>query len=259
MATLVADHVTKIYEPTGRGQTAVQAISDFGFEASGHTFVCLVGPSGCGKSTFLNLVSGVEKPTSGAVTVTGAHKNARIGYVFQDPRLLPWRTVLDNMIYVHDEGDRKTRRQRCMRFLEMVDLAHAADMYPAQLSGGMRQRIGIARALSIEPDLLLMDEPFSHLDAITARSLRTELQELWQASGATVLFVTHDVNEAVQLSDRILMMNKGGTLYADIPINLPRPRLQTDRAVVTQQADVLALFEQMRAEPVGAEPEGANH
>jgi NitT/TauT family transport system ATP-binding protein len=104
-----------------------------------------------------------------------------------------------------------------------------------------------------------MDEPFSHLDAITARTLRTELQQLWQASGATVLFVTHDVNEAVQLSDRILMMNKGGTLYADIPVSLPRPRLMTDREVVTQQADVLALFEQMRAEPVGAETEGANH
>ena len=146
-----------------------------------------------------------------------------------------------------------------MRFLEMVDLAHAADKYPSQLSGGMRQRIGIARALSIEPDLLLMDEPFSHLDAITARSLRTELQQLWQASGATVLFVTHDVNEAVQLSDRILMMNKGGTLYADIPIGLPRPRLMTDRDVVTQQADVLALFENMRAEPIDAETEGVNH
>ena len=253
MAHLVAEHVTKVYEPTGRGQTAVHALNDFGFEASGHTFVCLVGPSGCGKSTFLNLVSGVEKPTSGKVTVTAESKDARIGYVFQDPRLLPWRTVLDNMVYVHDEGDRKARRQRSMRFLEMVDLAHAAGMYPAQLSGGMRQRIGIARALSIEPDLLLMDEPFSHLDAITARSLRTEMQQLWQASGATVLFVTHDVNEAVQLSDRILMMNKGGTLYADIPISLPRPRLQTDRDVVTQQADVLALFEQMRLAPVGAE------
>ena len=253
MAHLVAEHVTKVYEPTGREQTAVYALNDFGFEASGHTFVCLVGPSGCGKSTFLNLVSGVEKPTSGTVTVTGKSKHARIGYVFQDPRLLPWRTVLDNMIYVHDEGDRKSRRERCMRFLEMVDLAHSAGMYPAQLSGGMRQRIGIARALSIEPDLLLMDEPFSHLDAITARSLRTELQQLWQATGATVLFVTHDVNEAVQLSDRILMMNKGGTLYADIPISLPRPRLQTDRDVVTQQADVLALFEQMRPTTVGAE------
>jgi NitT/TauT family transport system ATP-binding protein len=253
MARLVAEHVSKVYEPTGSGQQVVHALDDFGFEASGHTFVCLVGPSGCGKSTFLNLVSGVEKPTSGTVTVTGKSKNARIGYVFQDPRLLPWRTVLDNMVYVQDERDRKTRRQRCIRFLEMVDLAHAAGMYPAQLSGGMRQRIGIARALSIEPDLLLMDEPFSHLDAITARSLRTELQQLWQATGAMVLFVTHDVNEAVQLSDRILMMNKDGTLYADIPINLPRPRLQTDRDVVTQQADVLALFEHMRVEPVSAE------
>jgi NitT/TauT family transport system ATP-binding protein len=253
MAHLVAENVSKVYPAGANGQPEVRAIDDFSFEASGHTFVCLVGPSGCGKSTFLNLVSGVERPTSGTVTVTGKSKHPSIGYVFQDPRLLPWRTVIDNMVYVHDDGDRKARRERCMRFLEMVGLADTARRYPNQLSGGMRQRIGIARALSIEPDLLLMDEPFSHLDAITARSLRTELQQLWQATGATVLFVTHDVIEAVQLSDRILMMNQGGTLYADIPVSLPRPRLQTDRDVVTQQADVLALFEQMRLEPVGAE------
>jgi NitT/TauT family transport system ATP-binding protein len=250
MAQLVADHVNKIYGARASGQPDVHALQDFSFEATGHTFVCLVGPSGCGKSTFLNLVSGVERPSSGTVSVTGAGPKARIGYVFQDPRLLPWRTVIDNMTYVHDDGNRKERQRKCMGFLDMVGLAHTATMYPGQLSGGMRQRIGIARALSIEPDLLLMDEPFSHLDAITARGLRTELQDLWQSTGATVLFVTHDVNEAVQLSDRILMMNKGGTLYADIPIGLPRPRLQTDRAVVTQQADVLALFEQMRREPV---------
>ena len=249
MATLVADHVTKIYEPTGRGQTAVRAISDFAFEASGHTFVCLVGPSGCGKSTFLNLVSGVEKPTSGAVTVTGKDKHARIGYVFQDPRLLPWRTVLDNMIYVHDEGDRKTRRQRCMRFLEMVDLAHAADMYPAQLSGGMRQRIGIARALSIEPDLLLMDEPFSHLDAITARGLRTELQELWQATGATVLFVTHDVNEALVLADVVYVMSAApGRIIERIEVDSPRPRSaeHIDEGFVRRRAAIMKL---LRNEP----------
>ncbi|KWX67907.1 ABC transporter ATP-binding protein [Mycobacterium sp. NAZ190054] len=250
MATLIADRITKVYPARADGQSSVHAIADLTFEISGHTFVCLVGPSGCGKSTFLNLVSGVENPTSGSLSVSGEASRATIGYVFQDPRLLPWRTVLDNMTYVHDGGDRKSRQRKCLHYLEMVGLAHTASMYPAQLSGGMRQRIGIARALSIEPDLLLMDEPFSHLDAITARSLRTDLQQLWQDSGATVLFVTHDVSEAVQLSDRILMMNTGGTLYADIPISLPRPRLQTDRAVVTQQADVLALFEQMRLEPV---------
>ena len=252
MALLVADHVNKIYEAQATTQDGVQAINDLTFEASGHTFVCLVGPSGCGKSTFLNLVSGIEEPTSGTLSVSGEKTRARIGYVFQDPRLLPWRTVMDNMMYVHDDGDRKTRERTCLHYLDMVGLAHTAAMYPNQLSGGMRQRIGIARALSIEPDLLLMDEPFSHLDAITARSMRTELQQLWQASAATVLFVTHDVNEAVQLSDRILMMNRGGTLYADIPINLPRPRLQTDRAVVTQQADVLALFEQMQLDPIAS-------
>ena len=128
MAHLVADDVSKVYQPNAGGQ--VQALGHFSFEASGHTFVCLVGPSGCGKSTFLNLVSGVEKPTSGSVKVTGATAEARIGYVFQDPRLLPWRSVIDNMIYVQNGGDRKTRRQKSMQFLEMVDLVHTRGHVP---------------------------------------------------------------------------------------------------------------------------------
>jgi NitT/TauT family transport system ATP-binding protein len=118
-------------------------------------------------------------------------------------------------------------------------------MYPGQLSGGMQQRVGIARALSIKPDLLLMDEPFSHLDAITARGLREELQRLWQTAGATVLFVTHDVMEAVQLSNRVLMMSSGGVIYRDLTIDLPYPRRQTDHAVAAQQVEILELFEVM--------------
>ena len=121
-------------------------------------------------------------------------------------------------------------------------------MYPGQLSGGMQQRVGIARALSIDPGLLLMDEPFSHLDAITARSMREELQHLWQTTGAGILFVTHDVLEAVLLSNRVLMMSGRGDIYRDIKIDLPYPRLQTDHEVVTLQADILELFEMMEAE-----------
>ncbi|MET0898669.1 MAG: ATP-binding cassette domain-containing protein, partial [Mycobacterium sp.] len=139
------------------------------------------------------------------------------------------------------------RRERCMRFLEMVDLAHAADKYPSQLSGGMRQRIGIARALSIEPDLLLMDEPFSHLDAITARGLREHLQELWAQTRKTVVFVTHDVKEAAELSDRILMLAPGGTIHEDIPVTLPRPRKASNEEVAVLEASILRRFEDLEA------------
>jgi NitT/TauT family transport system ATP-binding protein len=252
MAKLVAKNVRKVFPPRIGGQQPVAAITDVSFEMAGHTFVSLVGPSGCGKSTFLNLVSGVELPTSGSLELVGdGSDDVRIGYVFQDPRLLPWRSVLDNILYVQDRGDRAARRQRAEQFLKLVGLEKAESMYPGQLSGGMQQRVGIARALSVDPGLLLMDEPFSHLDAITARSMREELQRLWQTTGAGILFVTHDVLEAVLLSNRVLMMSGQGEIYRDIKIDLPYPRLQTDHEVVTLQADILELFEMMEAESTG--------
>jgi NitT/TauT family transport system ATP-binding protein len=204
-----------------------------------------VGPSGCGKSTFLNIVSGVETPTSGSVEVTADDgRPARLGYVFQDPRLLPWRTVIANLLYVHADKGQATR-DRIDHYLDLVGLRGFERMYPAHLSGGMQQRVGIARAFSVEPDLLLMDEPFSHLDAITARSLRDHLQELWSATRKTVLFVTHDVVEAVQLSDRIVVLAPGGQIFDDITIDLPHPRRATDPKVATLQAEILARFEEM--------------
>ena len=259
MARLVADHVQKVFPPRVGGQRPVTAISNVTFNMEGHTFVSLVGPSGCGKSTFLNLVSGVELPSSGTLELVGdGSSDVRIGYVFQDPRLLPWRSVLDNMLYVQDHGDRNERKERAQEYLKLVGLEEEGSMYPGQLSGGMQQRVGIARALSVDPGLLLMDEPFSHLDAITARTMREELQRLWQTTGAGVLFVTHDVLEAVLLSNRVLMMSNDGEIYRDIEIALPYPRLQTDHEVVTLQADILELFERMEAEAHpknGAAPE----
>jgi NitT/TauT family transport system ATP-binding protein len=249
VAKLVADRVRKVFPPRVGGQQPVTAITNVSFEMEGHTFVSLVGPSGCGKSTFLNLVSGVELPSSGTLELVGeGSADVRIGYVFQDPRLLPWRTVLDNILYVQDHGDRAARKARAQEYVKLVGLEGAEAMYPGQLSGGMQQRVGIARALSVDPGLLLMDEPFSHLDAITARTMREELQHLWQTTGAGVLFVTHDVLEAVLLSNRVLMMSSDGEIYRDIEIELPYPRLQTDHGVVTLQADILELFELMEAE-----------
>ena len=252
MAKLVARDVMKVVPPTRAGQAPVVALRRISFEAEGHAFVTLVGSSGCGKSTFLNMVSGIERPSSGTLEVIGrAQGEARIGYVFQDPRLLPWKTVLENMEYVLD-GSPQDRREHGRRFLELVNLGSAANMYPGQLSGGMQQRVGIARALSIEPDLLLMDEPFSHLDAITARDLRAELQKLWLDTGSTVLFVTHDVLEAVLLSSRVIMLSSQGVVFRDIAIDLPFPRRQTDRDVAIQQAEILELFEEMERPMVDA-------
>ncbi len=224
--------------------STVVALEDATFEASGHVFVSVVGPSGCGKSTLLNILSGIETPTSGIAEITEGGKTARNGYVFQAARLLPWRTVMDNLLFVQKNRDTKTR-ERCQRYLEMVDLGHTAGQYPGQLSGGMQQRVGIARAFSIEPDVLLMDEPFSHLDAITGRSLRKELHHIWMETKKTVLFVTHDVGEAVELSTRMVIFGKGGRPREDLKIDLPFPRDPSDDAVALTKANVLRKFEEL--------------
>jgi NitT/TauT family transport system ATP-binding protein len=254
VARLKATRVVKEFPPPTKHQPTVRALDGLDFEISGQTFVSMVGPSGCGKSTFLNIVSGVEAPTSGSVEVAADDGSpARLGYVFQDPRLLPWRTVMANLMYVHAEKTKETRA-RIEGYLDMVGLRGFEQMYPAHLSGGMQQRVGIARAFSVEPDLLLMDEPFSHLDAITARKLREELQAIWERSRKTVLFVTHDVLEAVQLSSRIIIVEYGGRNFADLPIDLPYPRRQSDPAVATVQAEILGLFEEMERRRLELDP-----
>jgi NitT/TauT family transport system ATP-binding protein len=254
VARLTATKVIKEFPPPTKNQPTVRALDGIDFDMSGQTFVSMVGPSGCGKSTFLNIVSGIETPTSGSIEVTNDEgRPAKLGYVFQDPRLLPWRTVEANLLYVHaDKGD--ATKARIGEYLDLVGLRGFEQMYPAHLSGGMQQRVGIARAFSVEPDLLLMDEPFSHLDAITARKLREELQSIWERSKKTVLFVTHDVLEAVQLSNRIIIIQYGGRNFADLTIDLPYPRLQSDPAVATVQAEILGMFEEMERQRGAADP-----
>jgi len=236
--------IRKLSKDFGVGEDKVTALQEVSFDVSGHVFTSIVGPSGCGKSTLLNILSGIETPTSGSVNITQDGGQATVGYVFQSARLLPWRTVIDNLMFVQPEQD-DAARERCMRFLDMVHLGSKGDKYPGELSGGMQQRVGIARAFSIEPDVLFMDEPFSHLDAITARSLRLELHELWKATGKTVLFVTHDVGEAVELSNRILVFAAGGKLEDDMNVELPFPRDAADEQVALTKAGVLRKFEEL--------------
>ncbi|VEG52794.1 ABC transporter [Mycolicibacterium aurum] len=243
MANVTVTNLVKVFgTPTGP-QTVIDNI---GFEIADQSFVSLVGPSGCGKTTLLNIIAGIESATSGTVTIGQSGKPAKLAYVFQEPRLLPWRSIFDNLMYVQPVRD-DAAKERVREALKRVGLGHAEKKWPGQLSGGQQQRIGIARALSIEPDVLLMDEPFSHLDAITARGLREHLQELWAQTRKTVVFVTHDVKEAAELSDRILMLAPGGTIHEDIAVDLPRPRKASNTEVAVLESSILRRFEDLEA------------
>src|SRR5947209_3519393 len=193
-------------------------------------FVSLVGPSGCGKTTFLRIVAGLEPATSGEVLLDGwpvrRPGNDR-GFVFQSDNLLPWRTVLANALIGPEIAGRTgpDERRRTLDLLRLVGLDGFEDYYPRQLSGGMRQRVNLARALAIDPDVLLMDEPFASLDAQTREIMQTELLRIWEQGRKTVLFVTHQIDEAVFLSDRVLVFaRRPGRLQESIEIKLPRPR-----------------------------------
>ncbi len=193
-------------------------------------FISLVGPSGCGKTTFLRIVAGLEKTTSGEVQLDGRIVRGPgddRGFVFQSDNLLPWRSVIANaMIGPEVAGNAgPAERKRTMELLKLVGLEGFENYYPRQLSGGMRQRVNLARALAIDPEVLLMDEPFSALDAQTREIMQTELLRIWEKGRKTVLFVTHQIDEAVFLSDRVLVFaRRPGRLQEDINIALPRPR-----------------------------------
>jgi NitT/TauT family transport system ATP-binding protein len=210
----------------------VEAVRDVTLAVAPGEFVSLIGPSGCGKSTLLRLAADVLRPTSGSVHVLGgapdaARRARRFSVAFQDPVLLPWRTVLENVALPLEIAGRPAaeRRAAARRTIELVGLGGFEGARPAQLSGGMRQRAAIARALTIEPSLLLMDEPFGAVDELTRDRLNGELLDVWQRTGAAVLFVTHSIEEAVYLSDRVVVLTRRpGTVHASVTIGLPRPR-----------------------------------
>lgn len=212
---------------------ALSVLAGVTFAVSSHEFVAVVGPSGCGKSTLLRLITGAMRPQRGSVQVMGgdadyARRSRKIGMVFQDPALLPWRSVRENVslpleiagVTAHDE-----RRSLTDRAISQVGLTDFADYRPAQLSGGMRQRTAIARALTLQPDLLLMDEPFSAVDEFTRDRLNLELLAVWERTGVAILFITHSIEEAVFLADRVIVLSQRPTrVVATIPVTAARPR-----------------------------------
>jgi NitT/TauT family transport system ATP-binding protein len=217
-----------------RGESAVQALSGLDLEIADREFVAIVGPSGCGKSTLLKLVTGLRPPTSGDITLYGKPvrgPRSDVGIVFQTPVLFPWRTVLDNVLLPADvlKLPRAQYVDKARSLLELVGLGGFEKNYPQELSGGMQQRAAIARALVHDAPLLLMDEPFGALDAMTREQMNLELQRIWAASRKTVLFITHSIAEAVLLADRIVVMSpRPGRILEIIPNPMPRLRSMED-------------------------------
>lgn len=208
----------------------VLAVNNASLDIQPGEFVCLLGPSGCGKSTLMNTVAGFVKPTSGRVSVDDEQvqePGQDRGMVFQQHSLFPWKTVCDNVAFGPLMAGKGVDESRSIArtFIEMVGLSSYADSFPGMLSGGMKQRVGIARALANYPNVLLMDEPFGALDAQTRAMMQENLLQIWGEFGITVIFVTHDIDEAVFLADRVVVMSASpGKLIADIKVNLPRPR-----------------------------------
>ena len=219
---LVLDRLGKIY-PNG-----VNALERFSAEVRLGEIVAIIGGSGCGKSTLLRAIAGLDRATTGTVTldetaITGPH--AKIGIIFQEPRLLPWLSVADNIGFGLSEAPSHVRREKVARALARVGLTDKANAWPRELSGGQAQRVAIARALVPQPEVLLLDEPFSALDAFTRRDLQDHLLDLWADTRPTLVLVTHDVDEAVVLADRVIVMRpRPGRKFEEIIINLARPR-----------------------------------
>jgi NitT/TauT family transport system ATP-binding protein len=216
------------YQPRTGGR--LLALDNINLQVEEGEFVTIVGPSGCGKTTFINLCDGLLKPTAGKITIDGATVTGPgidRGMVFQDSCLMPWRTVYKNVIFgLECQGlDQGEGAERAMKFIKLVGLQGFEEVYPHELSGGMQQRCNLARALTVDPKILIMDEPFASLDAQTRELMQAELLRIWKESGKTVLFITHQINEAIYLADRCIVFGaRPGRVKKMIHIDLPRPR-----------------------------------
>jgi NitT/TauT family transport system ATP-binding protein len=254
---IVIERLTKSFE-TARSTTHL-ALEDISLEVAEGEFVSILGPSGCGKSTLLYIVGGFIPPTAGSVAVGGKPVRGPgpdRGPVFQEFALFPWKTVLGNVAYgLLEQGASKAQAEKRARaLLSLVRLEGYENFYPKELSGGMKQRVAIARTLAYEPSILLMDEPFGALDAHTRTGLQRELLEIWERDRKTVLFVTHSVEEAVFLSDRVVMLTRSpGRIKTTIDIDLPRPRRRAELLINPRYQSLVIDIERMMDAP----PEGA--
>jgi NitT/TauT family transport system ATP-binding protein len=224
---MVAQDISLIYKGS---REPVAALKDFSVRISVGEFVSVLGPSGCGKSTFLKLACGLLRPTSGRITLDGTPIDGPrrdVGVVFQQPTLLNWKTVIDNVLLPAKVlGIAKSEsRAKAMELLRLTGLEQFANYYPTELSGGMQQRVGLARGLIHDPRVVLMDEPFGALDAMTREYMALELQNIWMATRKSIIFITHSIPEAVFLSDRVVMLSeRPGRVVEEVTVEIPRPR-----------------------------------
>ncbi|HXM08416.1 MAG TPA: ABC transporter ATP-binding protein [Terriglobales bacterium] len=222
---LRAEHLDMVFTRDGK---STPVLKDINLQVSVGEFICLVGPSGCGKSTLLNTMGGFLSPTSGTVSIDGevVHgPDSRRIFVFQERGVFPWLTVEGNIGFGLFKLSRSEREQRLAHYVKMVGLQGFEEAYPSELSGGMKQRLEVARALAVDPDMLYMDEPFGALDSITRLTMRGELLRIWQAERKTIVFVTHDIDEAVQLADRVVVMSaRPAVIQQIVNIDMPHPR-----------------------------------
>ena len=257
-AYLAIDHIDKSFS---RGAASTQVLKSVKLDIEKGEFVSIIGHSGCGKSTLLNLIGGLTTVSAGAILLEGREVNAPgpdRAIVFQNHSLLPWLSVYDNVKLAVDKvfGGTKSRRERhdcVMHNLDLVQMGHAKDKRPSEISGGMKQRVGIARALAMEPKILLLDEPFGALDALTRAHLQDQVMEIHARLGSTTIMITHDVDEATLLSDRIVMMTNGpsATIGEVLDVPLPRPRRRLELAadptyLKTREAVLKFLYERHR-------------
>ncbi len=248
MGELVIRNLTRTFaRDDGSTLTAIEEVD---LTISQEEFVCVLGPSGCGKTTLLRMVAGLDFATSGDILLDGEPirgPNPKVGIVFQEYSLFPWRNVIDNVAFGLEMlgVGREERYQRADKYLELVGLSQFSRSYPSELSGGMRQRVAVARALALDPVVLLMDEPFGALDAQTRNLLQKELLEIWEKTRKTIMFVTHSVDEAVFLADRLIVLTpRPGRVCEVIPIDLDRPRDRTSVEFAQLRRKVLDLIAQ---------------
>jgi NitT/TauT family transport system ATP-binding protein len=230
IGTGIAVKVRGVSKTFGHGADQTVALHDVDLDVAEGEFLCIVGASGCGKSTLLNLVAGLDKPDAGTVESNGH----RVAFMFQEASLFPWLTARANVeLALKLRGvDKSDRRDRAEELLKLVRLGGRGDRRPHELSGGMRQRAALARVLAQDADIVLMDEPFAALDAMTRDTMHDEIERIWQAMGLTVMFVTHNVREAVRLADRTVLMESGpGRVKSEFAVELPRPRHLEDHSV----------------------------